>query len=121
MTAPLSQLQDLLLDMLSPTRSPDASLVESLDDVEWQTIMGMAREHRMEPQLHWRLEHEHADLEIPENIRHELANQYRESAIASLMLRSGLIQTHRLLEEAKIPHLGLKGAYLAFFSYPPDQ
>ena len=118
MTVPHYQLQDLLLDMLCPARSPDASLVKFLGDSEWQSIMAMAREHRMEPLLHWRLEHEHSDLAIPGKIRHELANQYRESAIASLMLRSGLIQTHRLLEERNIPHLGLKGAYLAFFSYP---
>jgi len=118
MTLPLPQLQHLLLDMFSTERDVPVETVKALDDDDWERIMDMVREHRLGPMLHWRLSRERRDLPIPEAIRTSLANTFKQTTLRSLVWQRELLLTHRILEQAGIPHVALKGAYLAPHAYP---
>lgn len=114
MSLPLHELQDTLLALFSGRPCPSVSL----DAQDWQGIMEMAREHRLGPSLHWRLGREHAGLPVPATIGAELAAGSRACILRSLVLQRELVRAHRILAQAGIPAVALKGAYLAFHAYP---
>lgn len=118
MLTSLPELQGLLLDMLSTHRRVDAVVIERLNKQEWDLLMEMVRQHRLAPLLHWRLTNERADLPVPESIRDNLAATFKSSTIRALTLQRELVLTHRILDKAGVPHIALKGAYLAFHVYP---
>jgi len=118
MRTPLPQLQRLLLDILSPIRPVDPATVAQLADDEWETLLRMARHHRLRPMLHWHLTRERADLTAPRRFKEALAAGFERAAMRALRLQRELLLVHRHLEKAKIPHLALKGAFLAFYAYP---
>ncbi len=47
-----------------------------------------------------------------------LARDFRKSTLRSLAVQRELLLAHRILEQAGIAHVALKGAYLAFHCYP---
>lgn len=118
MTQPLPQLQNLLLDMLSTRRDVLPGAIAALDSSDWEVLLGMVRQHRLGPMLHWRLTRARGDLPIPETVRAELAASFKRATLRALVMQRELLLTHRLLEKAAIPHVALKGAYLAFHAYP---
>lgn len=118
MTLPLPQLQALLLDMLSTRRTVAPAAINALDTADWDILLDMAREHRLEPMLHWRLTRERRELPVPVTVSKALAATYKEAVLYSMGMQRELLLTHRILEKAAIPHVALKGAYLAFHAYP---
>lgn len=111
-------LKSLLLDMLSPVRDVPLSHLASLTEADWQALLGMAKQHRLEPLLHWQLGQKNLREAIPAAHRAVLEQGFRRTAIRSLHLQRELIQIHKILETASIPYIALKGAALAFHVYP---
>lgn len=114
----VAPLQTLLLELLSTQRRADPATVAALGERDWEVLLGMARRHRLMPLLHWRLEHEHTGVRIPPAVRDELAGGFRHSTLRVLRMQRELLLIHRILESVDIPHIALKGAYLAFYAYP---
>ena len=118
MSKPLPQLQRLLLDLLSTHARVDAAAISELAVDDRKTLLRMARHHRLLPLLHWRLTHERADLTAPTAFKQTLATGFERAAMRSLRLQRELLLVHRYLEKADIPHIALKGAFLAVHAYP---
>ena len=70
--------------------------------------------------LHWRLNHERINLvpAIPEPAKQSFAASYKSWCMRVMMIQRELLLTVRILPRAQIPHVALKGAYLAFHAYP---
>lgn len=118
MTTPLRPLKTLLLDLIAPARLVDHARVVALTAPEWDKILAMVRQHRLGPLLHWQLGRIHTDLAVPQAVRDALVQAYREATLRSLVLQRELLLIHRMLDEAGIAHVALKGAFLAFRAYP---
>lgn len=112
------QVKYLLAELLCPARTIDAARIAALDAGAWQALQALAREHRVEPLLHWQLTHAHADLLVPHDVRAATARAFHKSLMRSLVLQAELLKLHRTLAQAGIPHLMLKGAGLAWHAYP---
>lgn len=115
---PLPKLQELLLELISTHRQVLASTVAELDEPDWDALLGMARQHRLGPLLHWRLTRERAELPVPQPVRDKLAKSFKAATLRSLVLQRELLQVHRILDKSGIAYAALKGAYLAFHAYP---
>lgn len=111
-------LQNLLLDIFSTCRPVDAASVAALSTQDWEAWLDLARQHRLLPMLHWRLTRERADLPVPPKVSEVLAANFKRWTLRALLIQRELLLTHRVLNDAGIPHLALKGAYLAFHAYP---
>ncbi len=114
----LNTLQHLLLDILSTQREVDPRALSKLDKNDWGQISTMIHQHRLGPLLYWRLKHNRPELPIPEDIIEKLSADYKQSTLHSLLMQREMINVHRILKKAAIPHTFLKGAFLAFYSYP---
>lgn len=114
----LPQLQSLLLDLLSPIRPIDPNAVQALGEADWTCMLDMVRQHRLGPLLHWQTTNAHAGLTLPTAVTEELHVSFRNAAIRALVWQRELVLVHRILEQAGIPHVALKGAYLASHVYP---
>jgi hypothetical protein len=114
----LVKLQLLLLDLLGTHRPISTDEIAKLNDEDWLEIMEMAGQHRLKPLLYWRLQHEHQGLPVPAPILTELADSFKRSSVRQMMMQRELILTVRALNQAGIPNLALKGAYLAYYAYP---
>ncbi|MEI6335878.1 MAG: nucleotidyltransferase family protein, partial [Methylococcaceae bacterium] len=111
-------LQRLLLDLLSPLRPVDQQRLTMLGAAEWSVVMRSVRQHRLGPMLHWQLSRGQSHLDVPGEIRSVLAQSYTKSTLRSLTLQRELLIIHKILTQAKIPYIALKGAYLAYHAYP---
>lgn len=114
----LNQLKSLLLDLISPARHVKADALTSLSEAELADFQAMARQHRLEPLLFWSLTHEKRDCVQPETLKARLAACFKQASIRTLQQQRELLLTHRILAAANIPHIALKGAFLAFHAYP---
>jgi hypothetical protein len=81
-------------------------------------ILSMVRQHRLGPLLHWRLAREKAEVPVPEDVREALAASFKKGTLRALLLQRELLSISRTLDDARIPCVALKGAYLAFAVYP---
>jgi hypothetical protein len=115
---PLQELQHLLLDLISPARPVAQAQIDGLAPLDWSALLAMARQHRLGPVLYWQLARAHAGLRLPPPISAELAAGHRQATLLSLRLQGELLRVHRVLERAAIPHVALKGAFLAWHAYP---
>ncbi|VCU70049.1 hypothetical protein PIGHUM_02116 [Pigmentiphaga humi] len=111
-------LQDLLLDMLSETRAVGQDRIDALSQADWDAVLSMAREHRIVPLLDWQLRRVHGHLHLPEAFGRELVRLRQSWTMRLLALQRELVLVHRLLAQAGIPHMALKGACLAWHAYP---
>ncbi|MBL8484325.1 MAG: nucleotidyltransferase family protein [Rhodocyclaceae bacterium] len=111
-------LQALLLDLISVARPLGADDLRELDDADWDALLDMARRHRLEPLLHWRLTHERAALPLPARVRELLAARFKFYTLRALGQQRELLLAGRVLEQAGIPYVALKGAGLATQVYP---
>lgn len=108
----------LLLDLLSPVSQVNQNLIDTVDSNAWASLSRIVRQHRIGPLLHWQLKKAHNYLDFPIEIRSQFAKSYQQSAIRSLALQRELLFIHRILNQAEIPYVALKGAYLAYHAYP---
>lgn len=111
-------LRALLLDMLSPHEAVRQAALTRLNEDDWPGVLGMARQHRLEPLLHWRLSHEAILSPVPESVRETLSGRFRQATLRALALRRDLLQACQALDAVGIEAVALKGAYLAFHVYP---
>jgi hypothetical protein len=116
--AELPELQRLLLDLIAPGPVIPSSAVTALTTGDWESILRMVRQHRLEPLLHWQLTRTRPELPIPPEVREALATRFKRATWRALEMRLELVRVHRLLVEAGIPYQALKGAFLAFHAYP---
>ena len=116
--AELPELQRLLLDLIAPGPVIPLSAVTALTTADWESILRMVRQHRLEPLLHWQLTRMRPELPIPSAVREALDARFKRSTWRALEMRRELVRVHRLLVAAGIPYQALKGAFLAFHAYP---
>ncbi|MEW5769967.1 MAG: nucleotidyltransferase family protein [Pseudomonadota bacterium] len=108
----------LLLEILLRQDVMSIRVADHLGEQDWSTLQAMANTHRLGPLLHWRLSRELPELPIPQSLREACAQSFRAATMRSLMLQRELLQVHRILKTSGIPHVALKGAWLAFHAYP---
>ncbi|GAA4642566.1 hypothetical protein GCM10023115_06410 [Pontixanthobacter gangjinensis] len=89
-----------------------------LSAVQWRNILQIADQHRTLALIHGRLERGEIEIETPTDIREELRKAHRESALTALAHRAELFSTVELLRSAGLETVALKGASLAWYSYP---
>lgn len=113
-----SALKFLLLDLISPHRPPSSASISCLDEDDWATLLDMAQQHRLCPLLHWQISRTHANLPIPQKVVEQLGQSMKRATLRALVIQRELLLVHRILDQAGIPYMALKGAYLAFHAYP---
>ena len=113
-----SLLQFLLLDLISPNRAVTQAHIDALAEPDWQALLTMVGQHRLGPLLHWQLAQAHTALRLPPEITATLAAVYKQSAFRNLTLQRELLLVNKILNQASIPCIALKGAYLASYVYP---
>lgn len=118
MTDGSDRVRHLLLDLLSAARPIAQASVDRLDAADWRLLLSLARQHRLEPMVHWRLRHDHAALVVPDGVRARLADRHRAAGLWVLAMQRDLVLVRRRLDQAGIPHCFLKGAFLAWQAYP---
>ncbi len=84
--------------------------------IDWDILLGLARGHGMVPLLSRHLL-AHADPLVPAAARDSLRRHVTESARRTLALTGELLRLLRLLRDAHIPALVLKGPVLALAAY----
>jgi hypothetical protein len=114
----LSELKHLLLDLIAPVRPVVQSQLDGLSPQDWGVLMGMVRQHRLGPLLDWQLAAAHTGLRLPQPVKVELVASRRQAALLSLRLQGELLRVHCILQRALIPHVALKGSFLAWHAYP---
>lgn len=112
-----ASLKRHLLDTLA---SPPNTLhsAHHLTPENWQAWLDIASMHRLGPLLHWQQSQAPSATGWPEAIVSSLAQMRRQHAMRSLQMQRELLHAHRLLREAGIPYMALKGAFLAWHAYP---
>lgn len=107
----------LIFDALHLDRSrPNADSIATMTPADWDFISGMAKLHRLGPMLHHRLAGL-ADV-VPETVWDRLKASQRRHAMRNLKIYRELVTVTRILNDAGIASIALKGAYLARFAYP---
>jgi len=94
--------------------SPDPCRAE-LSAAQWDMIDGIAEQHRLQPLLHSR---NRDGAHVPPAILARWADARRAWAAVALVQRAELQRTVRLLEDAGLHPVALKGAWLAWHVYP---
>lgn len=112
------RLRLLLLDMLSPIRRVQQSDLDALSSEDWILLLQMLKQHRLKPLLHWQLVNHRQDLRLPDTVVRDLAHESQRATLRSLSVQRELVLVQRVLAQAGIQHMALKGAYLAWRAYP---
>lgn len=109
----------LFVACLQAEMSPEAAArLRELEPAAWVELFKMAARQRVGPLLFHQLKSQKLDGHMPLPIRDEWQALYRTNAIRNLRLYDELGQILKLLQEAGIPVLVLKGAWLAETVYP---
>lgn len=109
---------DILGLLVPPPRPKTEGLVARLTDADWQSLVALGTAHRFLPLLRYRLTEASLLDRVPPGTRAQLDTALRQQTLRVLRMQQALLETHRHLQTAGIPHLFLKGAYLAFRVYP---
>jgi hypothetical protein len=114
-------LKLLTLDLISPARPGhrlEQHQIDALTDADWTEILRMARQHRIGPMMRWQLQHAHPHIRVPQRVADALTTQHKNWTTRAMAMQRELLRVHGILEAAGIPHVFLKGAYLAYCVYP---
>lgn len=106
--------------LLNVLANKASSLHEPLTPDDWQIWLDLARQHRVAPLLHWRHGQEQ-ETDWPNEIVAQLVQSRRQHALRALNMQRELLDAHHLLQAAGIPHMALKGAFLAWHVYPSPE
>lgn len=117
-TASVDTLRRLVLDLLSDTRPVTPDRVATLGEGDWARMLAMVTQHRLGAQLDWQIKQRHAALPIPAAVIAELGKARSHFSMRQLGMQYELCAAHKLLADAGIPAIALKGAFLAFHAYP---
>ena len=110
-------LKHILLDLISTARPVAETRLSTLSDADWQALCTIAREHRIGPMLHHRLQVLELSTIVPANIVDQWAKAYRKAAFRYLSFRKTLARLNEILNAADIPFAALKGAWLSQYAY----
>lgn len=113
--APLEELALRL--MCQPESIPEEEFL-ALSATDFSQVLEWAREHRFAPCLYYSLGKAGLLSLLPTGTRDRLAAAYQRSTLRGLSMQRDMIRTNRILEQAGIAHLFMKGAYVAQFAYP---
>lgn len=86
-------------------------------DGEWQKFLDLVATHRLGPLMHERLAQDPLGNAIPASVKEWLRESHRRTTLRNLGIYRQLVTTTRLLHDAGIQSVALKGAFLAFFAY----
>ena len=114
-------LKLLTLDLISPARPGhrlEQPQIDALTDADWTEILRMVRQHRIGPMMRWQLQHAHPHIRVPQRVADALTKQHKNWTARSMAMQRALLRVHAILEAAGIPHVFLKGTYLAYCVYP---
>ncbi len=111
-------LEDVTLALLCRAETLSARSVQGLSPADWRQILAWAGEHRFMPYLHYSLGQAGLRDSLPGEIADALAVAYRRTTMRVLSMQRDMVQVSRTLDAAQVPHLFMKGAYLAQFAYP---
>ncbi|OIO54981.1 MAG: hypothetical protein AUJ55_11115 [Proteobacteria bacterium CG1_02_64_396] len=113
------RVRSLVYGALAPSPPDDlAQRVAALNPEEWQAVLHLVRQHRVGPMLFWGLSRGGLLERVPHEVAATLQQQQRRWGMRNLKTHAELVRVCRLLEEAGIETIALKGAYLATFAYP---
>lgn len=118
MTLPRTALCDVLFDLISPVRQPEAGILAQLNEQDWETLLMMGTQHRVLPLVHHRLRGSGADWPVPGSVRDASAASFRRYSLRAAKAQRALARCLAILAEAGIGVTALKGAWLAFHAYP---
>lgn len=109
--------KQLIFDALHRDRNRlTLEVVRQMCADDWDFLAHMAKIHRLGPMLHDRLAR-FADA-VPEKVRSQLKASQRNNAMRNLKIYRELVNVTRILNDAGIESIALKGAYLAKLAYP---
>lgn len=111
----LPRLHHLLLSLLGPAPLPD--MLAALDGDDWSALNAIAATHRLQPLLHSKYGAGGGQI-MPANILASWSDAYRHAGLQALVQRRDLIAAVRILGQAGIQAVALKGAWLAWYAYP---
>jgi Uncharacterised nucleotidyltransferase len=110
-------LKHILLDLISTVRPVPVARLSSLSDADWQALCTTAKQHRIGPMLHHRLQVLELSSVVPTNVSDQWARAYRKAAFRYLSFRKTLARLNEILDAAQIPFAALKGAWLSQYAY----
>lgn len=108
---------DLVLDWLLKPQNVDADRLAVLTDDGWSHLLDRTRQHRVWPMLAWNAQHLPTDS-LTDRLLSDLAGARQKSAVRQLAVARECVLIHDLLNREHVPHMFLKGAYLAQACYP---
>lgn len=95
-----------------------ASALANLNAANWDELLALSQSHRLGPLLYQRFKQSDVRQMVPPEVLDVLAEKYKKNGYRNLSLYSELVKLTQLLNQANIPNIALKGAYLARFAYP---
>jgi Uncharacterised nucleotidyltransferase len=110
-------LKHVLLDLISSARPVAASRLDTLSDADWDSLCRIAKQHRIAPMIHHRIQVLKLSSAVPPHVRDQWAGAYRKAAFRYLSFRKTLAILNEILEKAQIPFAALKGAWLSQYAY----
>ena len=110
-------LKHVLLDLISTARPITEVRLSALSDADWQSLCMIAKQHRIGPMLHHRLQVLELGSSVPPNVTDQWARAYRKAAFRYLSFRKTLARLKEILDAAHIPFAALKGAWLSQYAY----
>jgi hypothetical protein len=109
-----------LLTLVKAALSDSPIETESLPSaLDWDSVLQLARHHRLEPLLHYGLRHT-GFTEIPNRVRAEWEMRHRISIVIGLYHQRALKEIAAAFEDRSVPFILLKGEALSKMLYPQD-
>lgn len=118
MTEREASLEDLALRLMCRPESIPKQAFQALSAEDLSQVLEWAMEHRFAPCLHYNLGKAGLLSLLPVELADRIAAAYQRATLRALAMQRDMIRTSRVLEQAGIAHLFMKGAYLARFAYP---
>lgn len=110
-------LKHILLDLISTARPVSETRLRMVSDVDWQSLCVTAKQHRVGPMLHHRIQSLDLGEAIPPNVLDQWSTAYRKAAFRYLSFRKTLARLNDILETEHITFATLKGAWLSQYAY----
>ncbi|MDF1730729.1 MAG: nucleotidyltransferase family protein [Minwuia sp.] len=118
MTEREASLEELALRLMCRPESIPKHVIQAMSGEDLSQVLEWAMEHRFAPCLHYNMGKAGLLPLLPAEMRDRIAIAYQRATLRGLSMQRDMIRTSRILEQAGIAHLFMKGAYVAQFAYP---
>jgi hypothetical protein len=108
----------LLLACLQTDETIDSGYLAHISSSEWQSLVDLARVQGVLPIIYYRLKEKKMREIVPAEIWQQITRKYRRTTLRNMKLLRELHRIVKALDEAEIPVVALKGAYLSSIVYP---